>query len=85
MPYTEFVRKPAVEQEKHDLGTTSVDRVPQCFSHQNTMINMFQVQKWAILEKDFSIPGGELGPTLKLKRPIVCKMYKDKIDTFYDV
>jgi len=26
-----------------------------------------------------------LGPTLKLKRPIVCKMFKDKIDTFYDV
>ncbi|XP_067017003.1 long-chain-fatty-acid--CoA ligase ACSBG2-like [Acropora muricata] len=44
-----------------------------------------RVQKWAILEKDFSIPGGELGPTLKLKRPIVCKMFKDKIDTFYDV
>ncbi|XP_015764138.1 PREDICTED: long-chain-fatty-acid--CoA ligase ACSBG2-like [Acropora digitifera] len=44
-----------------------------------------RVQKWAILEKDFSIPGGELGPTLKLKRPIVCKMFKDKIDAFYDV
>ncbi|XP_068722136.1 long-chain-fatty-acid--CoA ligase ACSBG2-like isoform X1 [Montipora capricornis] len=44
-----------------------------------------KIQKWTILEKDFSIPGGELGPTLKLKRPIVCKMFKEKIDAFYDV
>ncbi|KAL9986588.1 hypothetical protein ACROYT_G000756 [Oculina patagonica] len=43
-----------------------------------------KVQKWSILEKDFSIPGGELGPTLKLRRPIVSKMFKDKIDAFYE-
>ncbi|KAJ7326101.1 Long-chain-fatty-acid--CoA ligase acsbg2 [Desmophyllum pertusum] len=43
-----------------------------------------KVQKWIILEKDFSIPGGELGPTLKLRRPIVSKMFKDKIDAFYE-
>lgn len=43
-----------------------------------------KVQKWALLEKDFSIPGGELGPTLKLRRPIVAKMFKDKIDAFYE-
>lgn len=43
-----------------------------------------KVQKWSILEKDFSLPGGELGPTLKLRRPIVCKMFKDQIDGFYE-
>lgn len=43
-----------------------------------------KVQKWSILEKDFSLPGGELGPTLKLRRPIVCKMFKDEIDGFYE-
>lgn len=42
-----------------------------------------KVQKWNILEKDFSLPGGELGPTLKLRRPIVNKMFKDEIDGFY--
>ena len=25
-----------------------------------------------------------LGPTLKLRRPIVSKMFKDKIDAFYE-
>uniref|UniRef100_A0AAV2MRN8 long-chain-fatty-acid--CoA ligase n=1 Tax=Knipowitschia caucasica TaxID=637954 RepID=A0AAV2MRN8_KNICA len=43
------------------------------------------VQKWVILERDFSIPGGELGPTMKLKRPVVVKMYQDQINEMYGV
>ncbi|PIK45863.1 putative long-chain-fatty-acid--CoA ligase ACSBG2-like, partial [Apostichopus japonicus] len=42
-----------------------------------------KVQKWRILRKDFSVAGGELGPTLKLKRPVVMKMYADLADQFY--
>lgn len=42
-----------------------------------------KVQKWSILPRDFSIPGGELGPTLKLRRPIVVKMYDKTIKAFY--
>uniref|UniRef100_UPI00398F2CDB long-chain-fatty-acid--CoA ligase ACSBG2 isoform X1 n=2 Tax=Pristiophorus japonicus TaxID=55135 RepID=UPI00398F2CDB len=45
--------------------------------------NAQRIQKWFLLEKDFSIPGGELGPTMKLKRPVVLKMYSDQIDDFY--
>ncbi|CAL1594148.1 unnamed protein product [Knipowitschia caucasica] len=45
--------------------------------------NAQRIQKWLILDKDFSISGGELGPTMKLKRPVVAKMYKEQIDTFY--
>ncbi|XP_029466767.1 long-chain-fatty-acid--CoA ligase ACSBG2 [Rhinatrema bivittatum] len=45
--------------------------------------NAQKVQKWVILERDFSISGGELGPTMKLKRPVVSKMYIDQIDNFY--
>lgn len=41
------------------------------------------IQKWVILEKDFTVAGGELGPTMKLKRPVVAKMYQDQIDNFY--
>ncbi|XP_063056785.1 long-chain-fatty-acid--CoA ligase ACSBG2-like [Engraulis encrasicolus] len=45
--------------------------------------NAQRVQKWTVLEHDFSIAGGELGPTMKLKRPVVMKMYKEQIDSFY--
>ncbi|XP_019368910.1 PREDICTED: long-chain-fatty-acid--CoA ligase ACSBG2 isoform X1 [Gavialis gangeticus] len=51
--------------------------------NERAVSNAQKVQKWVILEKDFSISGGELGPTLKLKRPVVAKMYKDQIDRFY--
>uniref|UniRef100_A0AAR2J035 long-chain-fatty-acid--CoA ligase n=1 Tax=Pygocentrus nattereri TaxID=42514 RepID=A0AAR2J035_PYGNA len=45
--------------------------------------NAQRVQKWTLLSRDFSISGGELGPTMKLKRPVVTKMYKEEIDKFY--
>ncbi|GAA6218695.1 long-chain-fatty-acid--CoA ligase ACSBG2-like [Lates japonicus] len=47
--------------------------------------NAQKVQKWVIVERDFSIGGGELGPTMKLRRPIVVKMYQEKINEMYAV
>ncbi|XP_046871703.1 long-chain-fatty-acid--CoA ligase ACSBG2 isoform X1 [Hypomesus transpacificus] len=47
--------------------------------------NAQKVQKWVLLDKDFSISGGELGPTMKLRRPVVVKIYKDTIDQIYGV
>lgn len=44
-----------------------------------------KIQKWAVLPKDFSVPGGELGPTLKLKRQTVYDKYKDTIASLYNV
>ena len=46
--------------------------------------NAQKVQKWALLQEDFSIPGGELGPTLKVKRHVVEEKYSSLIKTFYD-
>uniref|UniRef100_A0A673CB94 long-chain-fatty-acid--CoA ligase n=1 Tax=Sphaeramia orbicularis TaxID=375764 RepID=A0A673CB94_9TELE len=47
--------------------------------------NAQKVQKFVILERDFSVEGGELTPTMKLKRPVVMKMYKKKIEEMYAV
>uniref|UniRef100_A0A8C2WCR6 long-chain-fatty-acid--CoA ligase n=1 Tax=Cyclopterus lumpus TaxID=8103 RepID=A0A8C2WCR6_CYCLU len=47
--------------------------------------NAQKIQKWTILERDFSVNGGELGPTMKLRRPIVVKMYQEKINELYAV
>ncbi|KAF4793457.1 Long-chain-fatty-acid--CoA ligase ACSBG1 [Turdus rufiventris] len=41
------------------------------------------IQKWIVLPRDFSIAGGELGPTMKLKRLAVLEKYRNEVDSFY--
>ncbi|XP_026905059.2 long-chain-fatty-acid--CoA ligase ACSBG2 isoform X3 [Acinonyx jubatus] len=45
--------------------------------------NSAKIVKWTILETDFSMAGGELGATTKLKRANVGKMYRPEIESFY--
>ncbi|XP_026540924.1 long-chain-fatty-acid--CoA ligase ACSBG1 isoform X2 [Notechis scutatus] len=45
--------------------------------------NPQRIQKWAILGKDFSISGGEFGPSMKLKRQTVAEKYQNEIEAFY--
>ncbi|XP_069482545.1 long-chain-fatty-acid--CoA ligase ACSBG2-like [Ambystoma mexicanum] len=42
-----------------------------------------KVQKWTILEKDFTVDGGELSPTMKLKRFTILSLYEKVIDELY--
>uniref|UniRef100_A0A8D2MMN2 long-chain-fatty-acid--CoA ligase n=1 Tax=Zonotrichia albicollis TaxID=44394 RepID=A0A8D2MMN2_ZONAL len=51
--------------------------------NEKAVSNAQKVQKWVLLEKDFSLFGGELGPTMKLKRPVVAQKYRDRIAQFY--
>lgn len=49
----------------------------------SSVSNAQKVQKWKILRKDFSVPGGELGPTLKMKRHIISEQYAELVDGMY--
>lgn len=53
-------------------------------ANQGAESNPKQVRKWRILPGDFSVPGGELGPTLKLKRHVVMQKYKNDIQQVYE-
>lgn len=43
-----------------------------------------KIKKIALLERDFEIGKGEITPTLKVKRNIIEKKYKDLIDSLYE-
>jgi long-chain acyl-CoA synthetase len=43
-----------------------------------------KVKKVALLENEFTIEGGELTPTLKIKRRVVDEKYRDVIEKLYE-
>ncbi|XP_048196585.1 long-chain-fatty-acid--CoA ligase ACSBG2-like [Perognathus longimembris pacificus] len=51
--------------------------------NQEATSNAQRIQKWLILDKDFTIQGGELGPTTKMRRHFIIQKYKLQIDTLY--
>ncbi len=48
-----------------------------------TLARVQTVKKFAILGEEFSIEGDELTPTMKLKRRIIHKKYKNEIESMY--
>jgi len=52
-------------------------------ANQKAISGAQRVQKWSILPTDFSISGGELGPTMKMKRSVIAEKYSDTIERFY--
>lgn len=43
-----------------------------------------QIKKVALLDKEWTVEGGELTPTLKVKRKVINEKYKEKIRNFYN-
>jgi len=53
-------------------------------ANKKSISHVQQVKKFRILPCDFSIVGGELGPTMKLRRLKVVEKYQSLIDEMYD-
>lgn len=49
-----------------------------------TLASYETIKKFAILDKDFTIEGGELTPTLKVKRKVINERFKSIFDAFYE-
>uniref|UniRef100_F7AKU7 Long-chain-fatty-acid--CoA ligase ACSBG1 n=1 Tax=Xenopus tropicalis TaxID=8364 RepID=F7AKU7_XENTR len=54
-------------------------------ANREAVSNAQRIQKWTILPKDFSISGGEMGPTMKLKRHTILEKYTEHVEAFYNV
>ncbi len=68
-----LAREPAVQQ----LIGDEVERVNAAYAQ------VEQVKKFAILDRDLTQAGGELTPTLKVKRNVVAEKYATVLDSLY--
>lgn len=50
---------------------------------QRKLANFERIRKFAILDKPFTIEGGELTPSLKVRRKVIEERYKDLIEEMY--
>ncbi len=51
--------------------------------HQKDLASYEKIKKFALLSEPFSIEGGELTSTMKLKRPVILEKYEDLIEEMY--
>ena len=59
------------------LYRDAVNRYNQYFNH------IEQVKKFELMPREWTIDGGEMTPTLKLKRRVIQEKYRDTIERLY--
>jgi long-chain acyl-CoA synthetase len=69
----ELIRNPGVNDMYKDL----VESFNKYFNH------VEQIKKFELLPKEWTVEGGELTPTLKLKRKVIMEKYRDAIERIY--
>ncbi|KAL5460268.1 hypothetical protein EMCRGX_G033709 [Ephydatia muelleri] len=70
-----------VQQQDQAVYAAIQKGLDEVNEHAETTVHT--VKKFTILDFDFSMLGGELGPTLKLKRNVAAKKHADKINAMY--
>jgi long-chain acyl-CoA synthetase len=61
-----------------------VERVARTVEEKNTTLQSYaRIKKFAILPGDFTLEGGELTPTLKVKRKVVAEKYRKELEALY--
>jgi long-chain acyl-CoA synthetase len=60
-----------------DLFHATIEKYNKYFNHSE------QIKKFELLPEEWTVPKGELTPTLKLKRKIISEKYKELIESIY--
>ena len=61
-----------------------LERVGRTVEEKNSQLQSYaKIKKFAVLPGDFTLDGGELTPTLKVKRKVVSQKYMDVIEELY--
>ena len=61
-----------------------VERVARAVEDKNSQLQSYaKIKKFTILPQDFTQEGGELTPTLKVKRKVVAEKYRDALEDLY--
>jgi long-chain acyl-CoA synthetase len=87
----EAAQKWATDNGKGELSVAQLAKDPDLNAEIQRAINALNeglaryetIKKFAILPRDFTIEGGELTPSMKVKRKTVEAMYKDLLEGFY--
>ncbi len=74
-----------------DKSNASICSNQKVINEINNIVNEFnkgygnweQIKKVALFENEFTVEGGELTPTLKLKRKVILEKYKSRFDEIY--
>lgn len=66
----------------------SSEKVHKLFAERIALVNAKlppyeTIKKFVVLARDFSVEGGELTPTLKLRRKVIYEKYRDRIERLY--
>ena len=92
-PNFEFI-KDWIERKEKNIGTSEkeicaseeiIARVQKEVDEANSNFGKWeQIKRFELIPKVWSIDGGELTPTMKMKRKVIKEIYKDYCDKIYD-
>jgi long-chain-fatty-acid--CoA ligase ACSBG len=74
-----------VEQAMHDpLWMKTIEKAIKDYNSSDECVhNNHRVHRFAILPRDLSVPGGELTPTMKLRRAAILDVHKAQVERLY--
>jgi long-chain acyl-CoA synthetase len=81
-----------LHQVKNGITASQMIRDPKVIELYKGIVEEFnknfnhveQVKKFELLDTEWTIEGGELTPTLKLKRKVIMEKYRDAIERIYE-